>query len=256
MSYVDTGCQQALILAKATVDKNTEILALNTTANNKYQADLSLYSNYVTKLVQWTNKTGSYSNWQADMTRLTNEERPWNNCVDWLDTSAGKHDDYCVNDIGVGWYHAGQTGDGCSLGFGKGLCKRTASQVNIDLNADGYISTQPIPVLNPSPATVTPTIPQGNITCCNNLINVTNSLLQSVDITQQSTCNGPTASNAPVISNAPITPTVTSVPDPSVTVTPPIVPVQSNSVKLIAIAMIIVLLLLLLSSIFAFVSLQ
>ena len=46
----------------------------------------------------------------------------WNNCVGWLDTNPGKHDDWCRNDKGQNWSHVGQDGAGCSKGFGKGVC--------------------------------------------------------------------------------------------------------------------------------------
>lgn len=51
------------------------------------------------------------------------ERRPWNNCVVWGETSAGKHDDWCMNDLGPGWKHVGQEGAGCAKGWGKGICE-------------------------------------------------------------------------------------------------------------------------------------
>lgn len=56
------------------------------------------------------------------------EKRPWNNCVPWAETSAMKHDDWCMNDIGPGWKHIGQDGAGCTKGFGKGICGREIEQ--------------------------------------------------------------------------------------------------------------------------------
>jgi hypothetical protein len=254
LSYEDTNCKKALILAKATTDKNTEILALNTTARLKYQSDLDLYNKYLDNVKQWTDKTGNYSKWQTDKIRLTNDALPWSNCVPWPDTSAGKHDDYCVNDIGVGWYHGGQTGNGCSIGFGKGLCKRTDAKINIDLETDGYISAQPIPIQKPMLLPDKELIKQGNITCCDNIINVNDSLLQNVDITQASTCN---ATSLPVPVNAPVVsiPTQEPIAQEPIAQEPIVQPVAPNNIPVIAIAIIIVLLLLLLSSIFV-ISLQ
>jgi hypothetical protein len=254
MSYEDTNCKQALLLAKANTDKNTEILALNATARLKYQSDLDLYNKYLDNVKQWTDKTGNYSKWQADKIRLTNDALPWNNCVPWSDTSAGKHDDYCVNDIGIGWYHGGQTGNGCSIGFGKGLCKRTDAKINADLETDGYIAEQPIPIQKPILLLDKELIKQGNITCCSNIINVNDSLLQNVDITQASTCNAssvPVPINTPNVQNIPIQEPAPIVQEPIVQ--EPIVqePVNaSKNIIVITVAIIIILLLLLLSSIF------
>jgi hypothetical protein len=50
-------------------------------------------------------------------------EKPWFSCVAWGETEAGKHNDWCANDHGQGWKHTGQINGGCTLGFGKGLCK-------------------------------------------------------------------------------------------------------------------------------------
>ena len=57
----------------------------------------------------------------------SNVNQRWNNCVPWLETSPGKHDDWCQNDLqmyGGTWKHTGQTGEGCSPGFGFGLCTK------------------------------------------------------------------------------------------------------------------------------------
>jgi len=51
------------------------------------------------------------------------KETPWNNCAVWGETTPGKHDDWCRNDFGSHATHVGQGQHGCTLGWGKGVCK-------------------------------------------------------------------------------------------------------------------------------------
>jgi hypothetical protein len=61
---------------------------------------------------------------KTDDPALKEPPRPWNNCVAWLETTPGRHDDWCANDFGTGWKHVGQDGGGCTPGFGKGTCSK------------------------------------------------------------------------------------------------------------------------------------
>ena len=112
----------------------------------------------------WTTKTGDYKNWGTVLANLSNEERLFKNCqagslyspADWAYT--------CVKDNGTGWQYVvgGDALNGCWPST-KGKCKRTANQINIDLNTAGYSSWKP-----PSKTTIiTPAAPASTpITCC------------------------------------------------------------------------------------------
>ncbi|MEY3403834.1 MAG: hypothetical protein RLZZ86_3456 [Cyanobacteriota bacterium] len=47
----------------------------------------------------------------------------WKNCTPWLETSPGRHHDWCRNDFGPTAEHIGQAQGGCTKGFGKGVCR-------------------------------------------------------------------------------------------------------------------------------------
>lgn len=47
----------------------------------------------------------------------------WKNCTPWLETSPGRHHDWCRDDFGPTAEHIGQAQGGCTKGFGKGVCR-------------------------------------------------------------------------------------------------------------------------------------
>lgn len=52
--------------------------------------------------------------------------KPWKNCVPWDEAEAGKHDDFCQNDLGEGWKHTGRFKGGCGADEGKGICSKVS----------------------------------------------------------------------------------------------------------------------------------
>lgn len=60
------------------------------------------------------------------------DEKKWKNCTTWDDAWEGKqHHDWCQKEVGEEYRHTSRTGDGCSSGFGYGLCSRPAKCLNI-----------------------------------------------------------------------------------------------------------------------------
>jgi hypothetical protein len=185
-------CIQAVKKMIAVSESNKALLDdYNTNTINQYNENLRLWNikrqNNQDQLFRWQNRTGEYQIYADSKTQKTNEERLWNNCVSWLDTSPGHHNDWCVNDIGPGWYHSGQAGV-CSPGFGKGICKRTPDQVNIEdqdyQNVKPALFNEPKPLYPPQPGLN----PLGSITCCSSSVAVENSQLTNVGIEQLNTC--------------------------------------------------------------------
>lgn len=67
--------------------------------------------------------------YQQKKQELSDERRPWNNCVLW--TGVFGHDDWCQSDTGFG-RQDGAEQYGCMIGQGKGRCARTSEQVEND----------------------------------------------------------------------------------------------------------------------------
>jgi len=170
---------------------------------------------YDDNLYNWTQRTGAYSRFETQRINLASEKRSWNNCVGWNETSAGKHNDWCINDVGQGWEHTGQEGS-CSLGLGKGLCQRTPEKVKADM-PEYYGSARPVPftetqpVRPPNPPYVT--VPP--VTCCSNMTNVIGSTLTSSNINQLNECKS--SVEVPKIQDLPTAPTTYN---PPTTTTP------------------------------------
>lgn len=148
----------------------------------KYNADIVAYNAARAAHDRWQNMSGEYASWNDKRAQLIDEKKPWNNCVAWNDTQSGAHNDWCRNDAGQGWYHAGQTGSGCSAGFGKGVCQRTTDQVIVDLRNAGYNAGEPAVPGQPIP----PIPPNGNnIQCCSQMFsNITADNINFSDIQQ------------------------------------------------------------------------
>jgi hypothetical protein len=70
-----------------------------------------------------SNKVVDCSGLKAGPVMEKPKETPWNNCAVWLETTPGKHDDWCRNDFGSHATHVGQGQHGCPKGQGKGVCK-------------------------------------------------------------------------------------------------------------------------------------
>ena len=133
----------------------------------KYRSEQERHAKFKADWQDWNANTGEFSNFAERKRSLLAERRDWNSCVDWARTSAGNRDDWCVNDVGKGWVHVGQSGNGCAPGFGVGVCGRTESAVNTIVNNE----KSPFePEYVPEPRQ--PDAPSNiEIQCCANIIN-------------------------------------------------------------------------------------
>ena len=112
----------------------------------------------------WTNKSGVYKDWGTALANLSNEERLFKNCQAGINYNKDQWAYTCVKDYGTGWQYV----QGSDANYGcwpstKGKCKRTANQINIDLNTAGYADWKPpakTTIVPPSAPASTP------ITCC------------------------------------------------------------------------------------------
>jgi cobalamin biosynthesis Mg chelatase CobN len=147
---------------------------------------LDEHQNSTAKLNRWTQKIGEYNIWAQKENELRDEKKQWNSCVVWNETQSGKHDDWCRNDIGSGWYHSGQSKGPCTPGWGRGVCQRTNDQIQLDLNNAGYAAAKPN--VSPHPG-AQPSPPGGNnVQCCSQLFqNITAADVKFSEIIQQCT---------------------------------------------------------------------
>ena len=124
----------------------------------------AIYNQYQNDLQNWQNMTGNYSRWRDVKYNLENEEKHWNNCVHESEANAGRHDDWCANDIGDGWFHASK-GYVCNTGIqAKGICKRRPDKVNREFQNSGYYNDQPAAISDPGNIPAAPS--NFNIQCC------------------------------------------------------------------------------------------
>jgi hypothetical protein len=162
---------------KSTQDLDTALKSYED-AQNAYDTQNKLYQAYQQQYQDWSNNRGQYANFGDRINQLTNEQKTWNNCVTWDQTSAHRHDDWCQNDVGQGWTHAGQTGGGCAWGWGKGVCQRTSDYVNSIVNTE-KAAVEPARV---SPPQQQPNAPSNNnIQCCTQLIGSVSGNIGSVN---------------------------------------------------------------------------
>jgi hypothetical protein len=152
-----------------------DTLTNNANERNKYNTD---YSNWQNNHNNWINNRANKKN------ELENEQKIWNNCVLW--TGVYGHDDWCQGDTGFG-QQTGAGGYGCTLGQGKGECKRTSNQVNSELD-QWATGSNAEPQEPPQPNLVDPQAPSSNVQCCGiSFSNLTSNSLSFNDISQQ--CN-------------------------------------------------------------------
>jgi hypothetical protein len=76
----------------------------------------------------------------------TRKRRTWIDCVPWVQTTAGKHDERCINDLGPSSRHVAQETAGCRQGFGKGVCEeeeegeKGGMRISMELNLTGIVT--------------------------------------------------------------------------------------------------------------------
>jgi len=63
---------------------------------------------------------------KRDLLLASQKVLPWKICVAWVETTPGKHHDWCVNDLGHGFKHVGQDKGACAQGYGRGICALSA----------------------------------------------------------------------------------------------------------------------------------
>lgn len=138
------------------------------TAVDKYNNDLKRHEEYKREQQEWDGNYGRYAYFSDRYNQIKGETKLWRDCVPWIDTTAGRHDDWCESTGGEGWHHTGQNGDSpCLPGFGRGVCTRTLDEVNRVLAIEKEPSRPPYvhpPEAYPSPPS------DINIQCCTNTI--------------------------------------------------------------------------------------
>ena len=76
----------------------------------------------------------------------TRKRTSWNECVSWVHTTAGKHHEWCINDLGPSFRHVAQETAGCRQGFGKGVCEEEEGgekggvSMSMELNITGTVT--------------------------------------------------------------------------------------------------------------------
>jgi len=183
-------CQKALTVYQSIVDSNKELEKYNTNLQLQLSAAWSVWDqkkkNYESDLRDWQNMTGKFNSWGEKKRTLENERKDWRNCVSWDQTTPGARNGWCEGEFGSGWAHLGQTGSGCTWGFGKGQCGRTAAEVTRQLDSDGYQRAKPTfddiePKEGQGLYVFKKYLPNDtNIQCCANIMNTPNANVENV----------------------------------------------------------------------------
>ena len=135
---------------------------------------------------------------KTDIFNGNQEEKRWNSCVATWDCDAGKHDDWCRNDFGDGWYHSGKDQNcgacgkhGCTQCHG--ICKKTDDkrwQEASDQTArerGGRPGDYNEPWPNDAAAIEQNKTPV-DIACCANVATIVGSQITDSTLTQQNNC--------------------------------------------------------------------
>jgi hypothetical protein len=160
--------------------------ASNTTweANNKARQDAQ---------TAWDRKKQDFFNGNQ-------ESKWWNNCSPTWEADSGKHDDWCRNDFGDGWYHSGKVCGQDPCGFwNQGSCKGICSKTDNKRWNEATQSTirekgnRPDNYNDPRFSDSEPRTPEQNKTsfslaCCSNITNVIGSDITDATIKQQNDC--------------------------------------------------------------------
>ena len=113
-------CQEAVNKLTLVVQQNIDRMSRNSALQKLQSIDRSKFSKLRSEFKEYINNINDQINSKAE--ELRNVAKQWNNCVSWNDTTAGRHNDWCANDHGGGWYHSGAIGN-CTSGYGRGECK-------------------------------------------------------------------------------------------------------------------------------------
>lgn len=187
------ACEKGVELMIATAKSNQEI---TNDYNNR------LIPEYNAKWDEWKKRKEQrrrdIDDWENKVNQRAESKRDdskqWNNCVATWECDAGKHHDWCRNDFGDGWYHAGknQNCGACTI-FGcsqcHGICKKD----------DGLRRREAISEIGNRPADFNETEPQRpttpeqndtniNIACCANITQILASQINDSAITQANDC--------------------------------------------------------------------
>jgi len=185
----EAGVQLMIATARANQAKVDEY---NNVTIPRYNVDFEEWKKKRDQRVREQQEWENNVNQRAESKR--GDSRQWNNCVATWECDAGRHDDWCRNDFGDGWYHAGKEQNcgactiwGCSQCHGickkdDGLRRREAIS-EIGRRPDNFNETEP---RRPSPPeqNMTP----NNITCCANVTQVVASNINDSLIKQMNDC--------------------------------------------------------------------
>ena len=192
------ACENGIKALEARVKTNGELVKARDTEYNTWRSRKDAAEE------KWNRENSDRQNAQNEWERRVKdkaeekrgEQRRWNNCTPTWDADAGKHDDWCRNDIGDGWYHAGkECGKGpCGFwnqGSCKGICKKDDGLRRRE--AEKEIGARPANYNEPRFSQQEPGQAQLDTTpitvgCCANQTNIIGSELKDSTINQQNNC--------------------------------------------------------------------
>jgi hypothetical protein len=192
MSSDDISCSTAVEVLKLLALQVSSITDYNSKKTSELQGAINKYNN-----VDYPGYLAKYNEWDGrrrqEYSRLANETRTWNNCVDGINcTNKGMSDLWCRNDLGDGWEFVGCSQHDCGL-YRKGNCKRTEEKIKSEIVANWEVSNPPPPIpTKPSasdfPLLEYPKISNIAINCCKNMANILNSELNDSSLDQINEC--------------------------------------------------------------------
>lgn len=171
------ACKDAVEQYKRILLENEEITKRNAEKTAQYRAAHSAWA------IRKKSNEDAQASWDARKTQIFNgnqESREWNACVASWEADAGKHDDWCRNDFGHGWFHSGKTGYRCGL-QNKGICSKTdekrwqeaTAQVTAERGARPANFNEPEPRDREGIYAYDPQVQNdGQVQCCANILNI------------------------------------------------------------------------------------
>lgn len=184
-----TACKDAMICYSKIIDYNEQITTFNDSQKALLKASKSAWK------IREKRTRDSQADWdkrKQDIYNGNQESKNWNNCSETWNADAGKHDDWCRNDFGDGWYHSGKSGDGCTKGMFKGVCSKTDDRRNREATDQttrekgdrpaNFSEREPtqdnFPLTDQNQTSI-------NMNCCSNYMNVTGNAKSNIQSCQQ-----------------------------------------------------------------------
>lgn len=183
-----TACKDAMSCYSKIVNYNEQISSFNDSQKALLKASIAAWR------IREKRARDDQKSWDKRKEEIFNsnqESKEWNNCVATWDADAGRHDDWCRNDFGEGWYHSGKSGYRCGL-MNKGICSKTddkrvreaIAQVKREWGdrpsdfAEREPKQENFPLADQNQTSI-------NLNCCSNYMNVTGNAKQNIQSCQQ-----------------------------------------------------------------------